>query len=573
MTALRARAVLAIVLAALTTALFWPATGHEFITYDDPIYVTNNPRVVAGITQEGLRWSLTATAGGSWHPLTWWSHMLDAELFGRQPGGHHATSVVLHALGSAALFLVLSGMTGAIWLSCIVAGLFALHPLHVESVAWVSERKDVLATLLWMLTLGTYLRYARRPHGGSYLLVVAVFGLALMSKPMVVTLPLVLLLLDYWPLGRWHGVSRMRQAIRLIGEKLPLLVLSAVIGFVTMAAQRSIGALASIGAVPQSFREALVGMRLMNAVHSCLAYLAKAAWPMDLAVFYPHPAHALARWQSAVAGLTVAAITVLVVAVRRRAPCLAVGWFWYLLTLLPVIGVVQVGAQARADRYTYLPLVGVFVGFAWGCRPLLERRPGSRYVGVALAATGLAAFAAITVRQHGFWQDQTTLFERAALVTSGNYVAYRNLGETRLSRGDYAAAERYFRKELEVSPRSSGAHNRLGLALAGSGRLEDAAAEYEEAVRLNPGNFEAQNNLGAQLTGLGRYADAEAHLQSALQLSPDTAEIHANLGDNLAGQGDLGAAARQYRRALELKPELAQVRRRLERLPGAAAGR
>ncbi len=557
---------LAALLVGATLAVFWPATGNDFIPYDDPVYVTKNPHVLAGFSREGFRWSLGAHEGGNWHPLTWWSHMLDVQLYGRQARGHHATNALLHACSTAALFCVLSALTGALWPAFFTAALFALHPLHVESVAWVSERKDVLAAFFWMLALGAYLGYARHRGRGRYLGALALFALALMSKPMAVTLPLVFLLLDFWPLDRFRRGVPARGAVRLVVEKAPFLLLAAVLGYLTIETQTAAGGLEPFSNVPEPFRVPMLSMRLANAVSSYAVYLGQTLWPADLAVFYPYPAHALAPWRVGAAGLGLAVVTALVFRARHRAPFLMLGWCWYLVVLLPVIGLLQVGVQAHADRYTYLPLIGIFIMVAWGIGEFGRRRAGYRGLLAVLALLALVVSGGLAVRQIGFWRDGLSLFGHALEVTQRNHVARRVLGEIMMAKGDFVAAEGHFRSELEIAPRSTSAHNKLGMALTGQGRFEEAVDEYREAVRLNPRNYEALNNLGVHLTALGRFDAADAYLRAALLINPGSAEIHANLGDNLTRQGSISEAIVSYRRALELKSSLAQVRAKLEML-------
>jgi Flp pilus assembly protein TadD len=547
-------------------ALYLPAVRHGFIVYDDPLYVTENRHVLAGLTLEGLRWSLTATEGGNWHPLTWWSHMLAVDIFGTWAGGHHLVNALLHAAAAAALFRVLAGLTGAPLPSLAVAGLFAVHPLHVESVAWVSERKDALSALLWILTLGAWVKYLRRPGRGNYLSALGLFALGLMAKPMVVTLPVVLLLLDRWPLDRVRPAAGRGYA-RLLTEKLPLLLLAAAGAAVSLAAQRGIGALGRMSELPPEFRTALAGIRVANAVVSYAVYLGKAFWPADLAVYYPHPAHAIAGWTIALSGLALAGITVAAVSLRWKAPWFATGWAWYLLVLAPVIGIVQVGSQARADRYAYLPLIGIWLAVAWSMTALLRRRLGQRRPAAALAAAAFAALAALAVRQLGYWSDTETLFTHALAVTGVNHQAHRALGAAARREGRFAEAERHFREVLRSTPRSAGDHNRLGLALLGQGRPAEAAAAYREALRLAPGFVDARNNLGVALTALGELPEAERQLRDTLRLESGVAEIWANLGDTLARQGREEEAAEAYRQALVLKPGFAPVQARLERLP------
>jgi Tfp pilus assembly protein PilF len=551
---------------ALALALYLPSVRHGFIGYDDPLYVSENRHVLQGFTREGLRWSLTATEGGNWHPLTWWSHMLAVELFGTWAGGHHLVNALLHASSAAALFLAVTGLTGALLPSLAVALLFAVHPLHVESVAWVSERKDVLEALLWMLALMAWIAFARRRRWRSYGLALLLFVLALMAKPMAVVLPLAFLVLDFWPLDRLHR-SPGRPAGRLLAEKIPFFIGAAAGAALSIAAQHDVGALWVLSEAPAAFREPLVQMRASNATLSAVTYLGKALWPAGLAVFYPYPAHGMPAANVALAALVLSGFTATAVFLRRRAPWCTAGWAWYLLVVAPVIGLVQVGSQGRADRYAYLPLIGIWLAAAWSVRELLLGRPRLRPAVLLLTAVAIALFAFIAARQISFWRSTTRLFEHALEVTDGNYQAYRLLGEEARRLGHRAEAVNRFRQGVLAAPRSSGAHNRLGMALFEEGKLDEAASAYREAIRINPENAEAHNNLGVALTALGELPEAEGQLRQALLLSPAVAEIWANLGDNLVRQGRLDEGADGYRRALELNPSLAQVRSRLERLP------
>jgi len=562
------RAWLAAILAAVTLAVFLPVAGHEFLPYDDHVYITLNQHVLGGISAEGLRWSLTATDGGSWHPLTWWSHMLDVQLYGNWAGGHHLTSVLLHLAAVTVLFLVLSGMTGAIWPSWCTAFLFALHPLHVESVAWVAERKDVLAAFLWMAALASYFAYVRQPRRARLLIVAVLFGLGLMAKPFVVTFPLALLLLDYWPLGRLTTFS-VRAASRLLREKAPLFALAAAAGLLALKTQSGAYAFEDIGEVSAPFRTVMVSTSLVNAFSSYLVYLGQTVWPVRLAVFYPYPAHAMIPWKVAATIAAFAALSAIVARRGRRAPYLVTGWLWYLTTLLPVIGLLQVGSQARADRYTYLPLTGIFIAMAWGARDIILQNPRLRPVLGCLAAGVIVAAPLATSRQLSYWRSGTTLFEHALRVTSDNYLAHQILGDIKRRGGDFAGAEAHYRQVLALRPRYPGARNSLGLALSAQGRLEQALPEYRAAARQAPADPLPLNNLGVDLTALGRFEEAEANLRRALEISPGMAEIHSNLGDLLARQGRIPEAARSYRRALELNPGLRQATERLEKLPAS----
>ncbi len=547
-----------LLLAAGVLVVYGQAGGFGFIRYDDELYVTANRHVQKGLGIEGVRWAFTSFEAGNWHPLTWLSLMLDHDLYGMDAGGYHWTNVILHLAGGLALFGALLGMTGRPWRSGLVAGLFLVHPLHVESVAWVAERKDVLSGLFWMLGLWGYSRYAGSPTLARYGRVVLFFVLGLMSKPMVVTLPLVLLLLDYWPLGRTGRVPLRR----LVWEKVPLLALAAASSAVTFMAQQEGEAVATLQALP-------LADRLGNAVVAYAAYLAKTVRPVDLAVFYPRPA-AWTAWQIVPAAAVLAAISVLAWLLRRSSPYLTVGWLWFLGTLVPVIGLVQVGDQAMADRYTYLPLVGIFIMAAWGSAEAVERRP--RRV-VRTAALWTAAFLAllwIGHRQAQTWQDGPTLFGHALAATSGNYLAHNNLGAALMDRGDYPSAERHFREALRIRPDLADARNNLGIIQVLQGKYGEAALSFREALRIRPDYPGARRRLGDLLLRTGKAAEAAAQYGQALARTPDDPELHNNLAVALASEGRRDEAIGHLERALALRPGYGDARGNLDRLAGGA---
>jgi Flp pilus assembly protein TadD len=540
-------ALAAALLAMLTVAVYAPVRHHAFVDYDDTLYVTDNPEVQRGLTLDGLRYAF-GVAAANWHPLTILSHMLDCEIFGLHAGGHHLTSLALHVVDAELLLLILAGMTGALWPSAWVAALFALHPLHVESVAYVAQRKDVLSTLFFLLTIAVYARYAARPGFWRYAAVVVCLALGLAAKPMLVTLPFVLLLLDLWPLGR----ARASTAFRLVVEKLPLLALSAADSAVTVAFQARSGAVGSLGAYP-------LGMGVANALTSTVDYLGQTLWPVRLACFYPYPA-SIPPWRVAGAACLLLAVTALALSCWRRAPYLIVGWLWYLGTLVPVIGVVQVGLQARADRYTYVPLIGIFIMVAWGTRDLalkVAHRADGTGVRRVLAGLGVLAVVACTVvsrAQVGTWRNSATLFAHAIAVTDGNFLAHNNLGLARQRAGDLDGAEAELREALRLAPDYVDAHFNLGLTLERQGRLDAAVAEYVEVLRRAPAHARALASLGAARHEQGDLDGAVADLRRALALHPDLLEAHVNLGAVLHAQGDLASAAAEYTAALRLAP-------------------
>jgi len=511
----------------------------DFVTFDDPEYVTANPHVQAGLSLAGVAWAFGSSHAGSWFPLTWLSHMLDCDLFGLASGWHHFTNVWIHALSTLLLFAVLKRITGARWRSALVAFLFALHPLHVESVAWVCERKDVLSALFWVLTLAAYAAYVERPGRGRYLLSLFLFCLGLTAKPMLVTLPIVLLLLDRWP---------FKRGVRIL-EKLPFFVASAAVSVVTYLVHRSAGALASFEVVP-------VAARFENAMVSYVVYILKMVWPVNLAVFYPYSQGSLVA-PAVLAGMAIAAVTVLVIRVFPRWPYLAVGWLWYLVTLVPVIGLVQAGAQARADRFTYIPMIGVSIAMVWGAAEALEAWPRIR---LALAAVVCSACLVLTWLQVGYWRDSISLYQHAIDATTDNYVARFNLASVLEARGDTAEAVAQLRETVRIRPYFATAHAELGQLLAKQGRAEEALGELQAAVRLKPDSADAHFRLGSVLGTLGRTGDAAAEFSQAIRLQPENADAHYNLGIALAQADKLAEAEREFSATVRLRPEDADAR-------------
>ena len=544
-------------LALATVAVYWQVRGHEFVNWDDDRYVFANQHVQAGLTVESIKWAFTTGHASNWHPLTWLSHMLDCQLYGVNSGAHHMTSVLFHVANTALLFFILRRMTAAPWRSGFVAALFALHPLHVESVVWIAERKDVLSTLLWLLTMWAYIRYAEKPGMARYVPVVVLFALGLMAKPMLVTLPFVLLLLDYWPLRRLShaGIATdntVSRCLRLVYEKIPLFVLSAASSIVTYLVQRQGGSL-----VPAKKAPLLV--RLANALLAYVKYIGKMLWPRDLAVLYPHSADASRLWQVATAGLLLACVGVLVFRLRRRYPYLAVGWLWYLGTLVPVIGFVQVGSQALADRYTYVPLIGLFIMIAWGVPELVGRR---RHRRVGLAVSALAPIVALMVCtwfQVGLWSNSEVLFRHAVNVSWTNPVMHNNLGYTLLRQDRLDEAIVHFSEAIRMDPSFPTPYNNLGNALSRQGKLDEAIAHFSEALTIQPDYVSARTNLGIALAKQRQLDDAKAHFSKALAADPDNVDAHYNMGMVMIEQGSSEAAATHFSEALRVKPAFAEA--------------
>ncbi len=508
-------------LAGLVALAYGAVGGLGSVNFDDPRYVFENPHVRDGLTLDGVAWAFTAFHAGNWHPVTWLSHMLDVELFGLVPGRHHLVNAVLHGAATLLLFGWLRAATGRTWPSALASALFAVHPLHVESVAWISERKDVLAAVFWFLATWAWVRHVRRPGAARYAAVVVAFALGLMSKPMVVTLPIALLLLDAWPLGRISAAAPLRpQVLALLREKAPLLAMSLASAAVTLLAQSRGGSVASVPALP-------VAARTGNAFLSTALYLGKTLWPARLAAVYPHPglgAGGVPAWPALASALLVAGLTALALWQRRRRPYLAVGWLWYLVTLLPVIGLVQVGLQGMADRYTYLPLVGIFVALAWLAAEVAQgSRP--RLVAVASACIGLVlACAAVSRRQAETWRDSFTLFGHALEVTEGNWLALRNLGIAQQDAGRHGEAIASLEASLRLMPMDGQAWMDLGIAYASAHRYQDAGVCFQRAVAMRPDDDHVWFNLGIfyALTGQwDRLPEVEARLG---ELSPEMAE-------------------------------------------------
>lgn len=544
-------------LTAAVLAVFWQTLGHDFTNYDDVAYVTENSHVRTGLTIPNIEWALAAMHASNWHPITWMSHMLDCTLHGANPRGHHATNLLFHLANTLLLFGLLKRLTGCRWRSAFVAALFAVHPLHVESVAWVAERKDVLSAFFWMLTIWAYVRYTERRDAGRYMLVVLAFTLGLMSKPMLVTLPITLLLLDYWPLGRFgKGIS----PVTAIREKIPLLMLSAASCAVTFAAQREGSAVGRLDQLP-------LGERTANAASAYITYIIKMAYPTRLAVFYPHPEGKLPMLCVAGAWMLLAGITFVAVRLRNK-PYVLFGWLWYLITLVPVIGLVQVGWQAMADRYTYMPLVGLFIAITWGISESLgdwASRSG-RSRSIPLSAVSLAVVVALGVaawRQAGYWKNSITLFTHALQVTGNNVVAENNLAMALQSEGKTGEAIAHYRTAIRMKPGWEDAHYNLARTFLASGHKDEAIAEFRKALRIYPGDAEALNNLGAALMLKGRVAEAVSLFSEATRLQPDHVRAYMNLGAALSVQGKLPEAAANYRAAVSLDPTIPDAHQNL----------
>ncbi len=541
--------VIGLVLFLSTLALYYPALGNGFVNYDDPAYVTANLQVQQGLTSRSLAWAFSSTAEANWHPLTWISHMLDVQWFGLRPAGHHAQSVLWHAFNVVLLFLLLAKATGFVGRSALVAALFAVHPLHVESVAWVAERKTVLCAFFFLLTMAAYGWYAKRPRAGRYALVALLFALALMAKPMAITLPFALLLVDFWPLQRFPQTPLFKLAL----EKTPLLALSAASAAITLYAQRAGGAVGSTELLP-------LVMRVKNAIYSYLIYVEKAVWPSRLAVFYPHPEGSLAFWKVLGAAAVLAAITALCWHFRgsryeRR--YLLVGWFWFLGTLGPVIGIVQVGRQAWADRYAYLPLWGLFVIAVWLLSEAAARISLSRAAQIAIALAVLLGYSTVAYSQIQYWRNSYSLFAHAIQVTSANATAEGNLGSALMEMQRPDLALRHLERAIQLLPTLSTPHYNLGVLLHQQNQLDRARQEYQLALKYGPDEREAaqtHNNLGALFNQLGRRDEAVAEFTEALALNPYEQNSMIGRGMIEREEGKLDAALQDFTRAAQVAP-------------------
>ena len=562
-------AAICLVLAAITFAVFGQTVRHEFVNFDDGDYVYTNPVVVQGLSVPGFIWAFGRSHHANWHPLTWLSHMLDCQLYGLQPGGHHLTSVLLHSAAAIALFLALRRMTGAEWRSAFVAAVFAIHPLRAESVAWVSERKDVLSGLFFILTLWAYARYAEvrgakdgcgehptsniqhptsndRPHAPRftlhasrfYLFALLFFALGLMSKPMLVTLPIVLLLLDYWPLRRGKPTPA------LLLEKLPFVALSGLSCLITLLAQQ--------GAI-KSFEDYPLLARICAALLSCKIYLAQMFYPAGLAAYYPYSPHP-AIGAAAMAGILLLVISAIAWGERRTRPWLLVGWAWYLVMLLPVLGLVQVGGQAHADRYTYLPQIGVYVALAWlGAEAVARWQVSVGVVGGVMAGL-LGVLMVCAWKQTAYWKNSEILWRHALDCTSGNVLAYVNLGHELYEHRRFDEAIIHYQRGLEYQPNNRQFHNNLANALREVGRLDEALVHYERAAQIDPGSAVAQANLGKALGLKGRHEEEIARYEMALRIDPGFLPAHMSMGNALVQQGKPDLAIPHFQRVLEARP-------------------
>jgi protein O-mannosyl-transferase len=584
--------IILMVLAVLTLMPFYQIKNHDFIHLDDPQYVATNIHIRNGVTEEAISWAFTSGYAGNWHPITWISHMADIQLFGLSPGAHHLTNLFLHIANTLLLFLVLKEMTGSFIRSGLVAALFAVHPLHVESVAWIAERKDVLCAFFWMLSMGSYTLYARKPGFVLYMLTLFFFVLGLMSKPMMVTLPFVFLLLDYWPLARinkgWFvslrednsDGGRLQSLKVLLIEKIPFFVLAAISAVITYAVQQHSGAV-------QSSHVLSLSVRLANIAISYVAYLGKAIWPDFLAVYYPYP-NVIILWKAALAALLLISLTIILLRKSSRHPFLGVGWLWYLGTLVPVIGIIQVGDQAMADRYTYLPLIGIFIVFAWGGAELAKKYTIPKRITVAICVVIITALTFQTFKQAGLWKNSVILFEHTISRTQNNYLAHCQLGMAYSSIdrgkarfhlketiaiaptlteaycwlallysiwGENDAAEALLNDALHIAPQDPFIHKYMGIILQQKGDNKSAVKHYLYCLSKSPNDPEILNNLSVALISRKRFKEAQEYLSRALDENPVYPDALGNMGLLLARTGNPDEAIVYFNRALRSNPQ------------------
>ena len=543
--------VLSIYLALLISTLlvFWQVRNFDFTNYDDDLYVYENSHVLNGLTTDAISWAFTTSQASNWHPLTWFSLMLDCQLLGPNPGRIHLINLLLHIANTLLLFAVLKKMTGSLWPSAFVAAAFALHPMHVESVAWITERKDVLSTLFWILTIAAYYRYIKRPGIARYLLTLLVFALGLMIKPMLVTLPFVFLLLDYWPLNR-IGRFNWKIIYSLVWEKIPFFALAAVSSIITFLVQRTSGAMVGINTL--SFNK-----RVANVFLSYVQYISKMFWPSNLAVSYPFNAGSIPFGQAAICALLLLVISFFVVRLGRSQKYLPMGWFWFVITFIPVIGIVQVGGQAYADRYTYIPYIGLFIMLAWGLPQFLSKLPQRKIIlGVSMVIV-LTTLGICAHRQVSYWKNSLTLFSHALAVTQNNCLAYNNIGLAYNDIGRTAEAIDAYKQAIKIKPNYESAYNNLGVVYGNLGRGIDSIDAYKQAIKFKPDYAMAYYNLGLACGNLHRWSEAMDALKQAVKIKPDLAEGYYNLGYVYLVTGDKKSALAEYNILKSLNPQSA----------------
>ncbi|RZB35316.1 MAG: hypothetical protein SRB1_01084 [Desulfobacteraceae bacterium Eth-SRB1] len=557
----RQEIIVCLFLVAANLVIYWQITSHEFISFDDGSYITQNPYVQSGLTFESIKWAFTTFHASNWHPLTWLSHMLDIELYGLNSMGHHWTSLQIHLINTLLLFFILQYMTGAIWKSAFVAALFALHPLHVESVAWVAERKDVLSTFFGMLTILAYIRYVIKRDLFRYFLVFISLSLGLMAKPMLVTMPFVMLLLDLWPLKRLNlplnqpAGSQNSNFIPLILEKIPFLVPVAISSILTLVAQHS-SALKTLESFP-------LQTRVANGLISYINYIVKTLWPLHLSVFYPHPGNNLPAWQIIGATLLIAAAIFLSIHTFKKYPYIIVGLFWFFITLFPVIGIIQVGDQAMADRYTYIPLIGIFIIFAWGGSDIIKKWTDKKIIPAIIAAAVILLLTMQSFLQTTHWKNSITLFENSIKVTENNWLAHNNLGIALFSEGKFDKAIYHYKKALNIRPDTVCAIKNLGIAMFDKGNLKVAFQYFNKALVINPEDWDAHYKLGAILEKQGKFNEAIRHFTEVIRINASYAPAYNEIGIILAQKGKLQKSNDFFSKAIQLEPDYKEARNNL----------
>jgi tetratricopeptide (TPR) repeat protein len=548
----------------LTLAVYFQLRNYDFVNFDDSEYIYDNRQIQGGFTFKNIKWAFTTIHISNWHPLTWLSHMLDYQLYGLNPGALHLTNLLFHIINSILLFIVFRKMTGHFWQSAFLSSLFALHPLHVESVAWISERKDVLSAFFWILTMWSYIYYVQHPKVDKYLLVLFFFALGLMSKPMLVTLPFVLLLLDYYPLNRLQNSAdknNFRQkttGYRLVLEKIPLFILLVISSGMTYYAQKHGGAVVPLDDIPFQ-------ARMANALVSYLVYILKMLYPSKLAVLYPHPV-SFAWWQITTSCFLLIFISFFAVRMIKKSPYFIVGWLWYLGTLVPVIGLVQVGNQSMADRYTYIPLIGLFFIVSWGVPQFVQRWRNFKKNLPIIAVIILLILMLVTFIQVSYWKNSISLYEHTLRVTKNNYIAHNNLGTSYREEGLIDNAIKQFEKALSIKPEYAVAHNNLGNILQEQGLYGDAIKHYQEALRIDPDYVDVYYNLGNTFQEQGLFDDAIKYYKEAIRINPEYMKAQNNLGVTLIHKGDIDEAIKQFQKALQINPNYINVKKNLNKL-------
>ena len=543
-------ALVCVALIFVTVIAFEPVRRNGFVNYDDDKYVTDNPHVLKGLTWESVSWAFGTTHTSNWHPITWLSHMADCEFFGSNQLGHHFSSLAIHIVNVVLLFLVLRRMTGSVWASAFVAAIFGVHPLRVESVAWVAERKDVLSGFFWMLSLFLYARYCERESIGRYAAVFLCFCVGLMAKAMLITLPLVLLLLDYWPLGRMRRNKRTLPGLLI--EKAPLFLAAIVSAIVTYIVQAKYGSVK----VGESWP---LWIRVANAFVSYVGYIDVMFIPRGLAVLYPHAGRSLPLFQALLCVVAMVAVCGGVIQMARRYPAIAVGWFWYVVMLVPVIGFIQIGVQSMADRYTYLPSIGIGIMLAWGAAELLPNKAAGKIILSLCGAAIIGALVFCTRAQAAHWRDSIRLCERALSVTENNYVMHNNLANALQANGQPGEAIKHYYQAIAIKDDYADPYNNLGVMLQKLGQVDSAIAAYCKAIALRPGYARAHNNLGIALQSQAKFTEAAGHFRQAVEANPKYAEAHSNLGGVFFAQNKVEDAIKCFRRALEIDAEYAQA--------------